>query len=45
MKTLVDLRDLEVRGKTGEFGAKLVELEQRHASKHSFAKKLRKVGL
>ena len=45
VKILVDLRDLAVRGKGGDFGLRIEALRKAQAKKPSFIERLRKAGL
>jgi hypothetical protein len=45
LKILVDLRDLDVRGKGGDFALRMETLRQAHARKPSFIERLGKAGL
>ena len=45
LKLLVDLRDLDARGKGGDFRLRIEALRQAHARKPSFIERLRKAGL
>lgn len=45
IKLLVDLRDLDARGKGGDFRLRVEALRQAHARKPSFVERLGKAGL
>ena len=45
LKLLVDLRDLDASGKTGDFGPRIEALRQSHASKPAFMRRLTQAGL
>ncbi len=45
LRLLVDLRDLDARGKSGEFRLRIEALRQAHARKLSFIERLKKAGL
>lgn len=45
LRLLVDLRDLDARGKGGEFRLRIEALRQAHARKPSFIERLEKAGL
>ena len=45
LRLLVDLRDLDARGKSGEFRLRIEALRQAHARKPSFIERLKKAGL
>ena len=45
VNTLVDLRDLDVRYGTGDFGRRIEALRRTHGTKPSFIDRLRKAGL